>query len=333
MRVVRLPEPGIEKLSLTQEPDLTQPAPGEILVRIGASSLNFHDLAVVAGHIPVAANIVPLSDGAGTIVAVGEGVSEFKAGDRVVSTFFPGWSDGPVPRTMPKTIPGDNGDGFARDLVSAPAHGFTLAPQGYSDVEAATITCAGVTAWRCLVPAGQIKAGDTVLVMGSGGVSIYALQIAKAMGARVIATSSSDEKLARMVELGADEIINYREEPKWGSRAKALSGGGVDIVVEVGGAATMAQSIEATRNGGTISLIGVLAGVQGPVPTARIFTKQVNIAGISVGSRQHQRDLVRALETTGIRPIIGNRFPLEALQEAFAMQAAGGHFGKIGIEF
>lgn len=333
MRVIRLPEPGIEKLTLVEEPDLTQPAAGEILVRIGASSLNFHDLAVVSGQIPVAANIVPLSDGAGTVVAVGEGVAEFAVGDRVVSTFFPGWFDGRVPSSLPKTIPGDNKDGFARDLVSAPAHGFTRAPKGYSDLEAATITCAGVTAWRCLVPAGGLKAGDTVLVMGSGGVSIYALQIAKAMGARVIATSSSDEKLARMVELGADEVINYREEPKWGSRAKALSGGGVDIVVEVGGGSTMAQSIEATRSGGTISLIGVLAGVQGPVPTARIFSKQVNIAGISVGSRRHQLDLVSAIDATGIRPVIGNQFPLEELQAAFSMQSAGGHFGKIGIAF
>lgn len=332
MRVVRLPEPGIDKLRLAEEADLTQPAAGEILVKIGASSLNFHDLAVVMGQIPTDANIVPLSDDAGTVIAVGEGVREFAVGDRVVSTFFPGWTDGRVPSSLPKTIPGDGADGFARDLVAARADGFTLAPKGYSDLEAATVTCAGVTAWRCLVPAGGLKAGDTVLVMGSGGVSIYALQIAKAMGARVIATSSSDEKLARMVELGADETINYREEPKWGLRAKALSDGGVDIVVEVGGGATMAQSIEATRNGGTISLIGVLAGIQGPVPTARIFAKQVNVTGVSVGSRRHQLDLVRALETTGIRPVIGNRFPLEHLQDAFTMQKAGRHFGKIGIE-
>nr|WP_255325907.1 MULTISPECIES: NAD(P)-dependent alcohol dehydrogenase [unclassified Sphingobium] len=318
---------------MVQEAEPPAPATGEIVVRISASSLNYHDYGVVSGRIPTVSGIVPLSDGAGTVVAVGADVTEFAVGDHVVSTFFPDWIDGREPDARPSNVPGDGIDGFARDMVCAPWHAFTHAPRGFSHREAATITCAGVTAWRALVPKGQLKAGNTVLVMGSGGVSVYALQLAKAMGARVIATSSSDEKLERLRALGADEVINYRSDPAWGATANRLSGKGVDIVVETGGAATLEQSIAATRYGGTISLVGVLAGIQGPVPTARIFGKQLTIAGITVGSRRHQLDTVRALETTGIRPVIGNQFPLEELQSAFLLQEKGAHFGKIAIDF
>jgi NADPH:quinone reductase-like Zn-dependent oxidoreductase len=219
-------------------------------------------------------------------------------------------------------------------VVVRPATAFTHAPRGYSHAEAATLTTAGLTAWRALVVEGGIKPGDSVLVLGTGGVSIFALQLAKAMGAAVIATSSSDEKLVRCRELGADEVINYRNEPEWGKRVMQLTNGrGVDHVVEVGGPGTLAQSVRAARVGGHIALIGVLTGVGGDVPTALLMRKQQRLQGILVGSRRHQIDFVRALEVTKLKPVIDASFPLEKIADAFRLQQAGGHFGKIVLEF
>lgn len=255
--------------------------------------------------IPAADGRVPMSDGAGEIVAVGDDVYEFAVGDRVVSTFFPLWRDGELMAEMMGHVPGDSIDGFARDYVTAPVGAFARAPRGYSDAEAATLTCAGLTAWRALVVNGTIKSGDIVLVQGAGGVSIFALQFAKAAGAIVIATSSSDEKLERLKRLGADHLINYKAEPKWGEAARRLAGGrGVDHVVEIGGSGTMPQSIAATRVGGHIALIGVLAGISGEVPTASVMQGNQRIVGLTVGARRHQQDMFRAIEANGIRPII-----------------------------
>lgn len=333
MKTIVLKSPAsLDALAPSERAEPGAPGPGEIKVRLHASSLNFHDYAVCIGMIPTVDGRIPMSDGAGEVIAIGDGVSEFAVGDKVVSTFFPEWIDGRPPESAFRAVPGDGVDGYAREIVIARQTSFTKAPKGYSHVEAATLTCAGVTAWRALVVEGQLKAGDIVLTQGTGGVSIFALQIAKAMGCTVVATSSSDEKLERLKALGADILINYKHEPKWGASARKLTGG-VDHVVEIGGAGTMPEAISACRIGGHISVIGVLAGAAGPIPTVQIMARQLRVIGITVGSRRHQLDLVRAVEATGIRPVMDKTFPLEGIADAFRHQASGAHFGKIALAF
>jgi len=334
MKAIRLRRPGgLDQLELVTLPDPGQPGPGAIRVRLHASSLNYHDLAVVSGHMPADDGRIPMSDGAGVVEAVGPGVTEFVPGDHVVSTFFPTWLNGDPTIADFSTTPGDGVDGYAREVVVMPWTAFTRAPQGYSHAEAATLTTAGLTAWRALIVNGGLRAGDTVLVLGTGGVSIFALQYAKAMGATVIATSSSDEKLERARQLGADHLVNYRREENWGQRVLELTHGrGVDHVVEVGGPGTLAQSITATRVGGHIALIGILTGLGGPVPTVALMARQQRLQGLIVGSRQHQVDMVRAIEATGIKPVIEKSFALSDIAEAFSLQRSGGHFGKIVLE-
>ncbi|WP_121120023.1 zinc-dependent alcohol dehydrogenase family protein [Croceibacterium ferulae] len=335
MKVMALRSPaGLDRLILENKPDPGQPGPGEIRVALHGSSLNFHDLGVILGRMPAEDGRIPLADGAGVVESVGTGVSEFAPGDMVVSCFFPDWQDGmPTIGDFSRT-PGDGIDGFAREHVVLPATAFTRAPKGYDAVEAATITTAGLTAWRALVVDGKLKAGDTVLLLGTGGVSIWALQIAKLMGATVAITSSSGKKLERARELGADFLVNYREQQDWGSVVREWTGGrGVDHVVEVGGPGTLGQSIEAVRVGGHISLIGVLTGGAGEVPTAALMAKQARLQGLIVGSRREQQDFVRALDAGGIRPVVDRRFPLEQLAEAFRFEMSGEHFGKIGVEW
>lgn len=334
MQGIQLLSPtALDKLQLGEQPDPGAPGKGEIRVRIHASSLNFHDYLVAIGGLPTEAGRVPLSDGAGVVEAVGADVSDFKVGDHVVSCFFPTWMDGEPPVAGFSTTPGDGVDGYARQYVVRPATWFTLAPTGYSHAEAATLTTAGLTAWRGLVINGGLKAGDTVLTMGTGGVSIFALQIAKAMGATVISTSSSDAKLERLKALGADHTINYKQTPEWGSRVLELTNGrGVDHVVEVGGPATLAQSITAARIGGHISLIGVLTGLEGNAPILTMLAKQIRLHAFIVGSRSHQQAMVKALSNSPMRPVIDRSFPLAALADAFRHEESGQHFGKICIE-
>ena len=323
----------LDALAYVDINDALEPGPGEIRVELKASSLNYHDYAVVKGMIPSTEGRIPMSDGAGVVAAIGEGVSEFAVGDHVVSTFFPEWLDGSPPQTAFTRVPGDGIDGYAREAITAPTHWFTRAPAGYSHAEAATLTCAGLTAWRALFVDYALKPGDTVLVQGTGGVSIFALQFAKAAGATVIATSSSDEKLERVKALGADHLINYREVQAWGPKALEITGGrGVDCVVEIGGAGTLDQSMLATRVGGHVALIGVLAGFAGPVQTALLFSKNLTVQGLTVGSRKMQQDMIAAIEANGIRPEISDTFALENLADAFRHQESGGHFGKIAIE-
>ncbi|MDB5715845.1 MAG: NADPH:quinone oxidoreductase [Sphingomonadales bacterium] len=329
---VRLPA-TLDSLALVDLADPGAPGPGEIRVRIRASSLNYHDYAVVTGMIAAADNRVPMSDGAGDVVAVGAGVSEFAVGDAVVSTFFPNWIDGERRGSGFDTVPGDGIDGYAREEVVIPASYFTHVPKGYSHAEAATLTCAGVTAWRALVVDGALKAGDIVLVQGTGGVSIFALQIAKAMGATVVATSSSDEKLERLRALGADHLINYRTHEKWGKAVLEATGGvGVDHVVEIGGAGTLDQSMIAARSGGHVAMIGILSGYRSPITTATLMQKELRVQGLTVGSRRHQLDLIAAIDATGIRPVLDRAFPLADLAGAFRHQESGTHFGKITVE-
>ncbi len=334
LNAIRLKKPGgLDSLWLDTLADPGAPGPGQIRVALAASSLNYHDYAVVMGMIPSADGRIPMSDGAGTVEAVGEGVSQFKAGDLVVSTFFTDWNDGHPPATAFKTVPGDGIDGYARSAVVAAQNWFTRAPAGYSAAEAATLTCAGLTAWRALFVDGECRPGSTVLVQGSGGVSVFALQFAKAAGARVIATSSSDAKLERLKAMGADHLINYKETPAWGVKARELTGGvGVDTVVEIGGAGTLDQSMAATRVGGHVALIGVLAGYAGPVSTVMLMGKNLRVQGLTVGSRAQQQAMIAGIEANGIKPVISDHFALANLADAFRHQASGAHFGKIVVD-
>lgn len=322
------PPGGLDRL-VPGTAETRPPGPAEITVRIHASSLNYHDFGVVSRGVgPV--RRIPMSDGAGVVTEVGAGVKEFSAGDHVVSTFFPTWLDGEPSLSDFATVPGDGIDGFARETVTLPVTAFTHAPAAYSHAEAATLTTAGLTAWRALFVDGALKPGETVLILGTGGVSVFALQFAKAAGATVIATSGSGDKLARLRSLGADHVINYRDDPRWGHTVLTLTGGaGVDHVIEVGGAATLEQSVTAVRTGGHVAIIGVLSGADSPFNVRQILRKQLRITGLLVGSRRHQLDMVRALDATGIRPIIDRHFPLDEIADAFRYQAVQRHFGKI----
>jgi NADPH:quinone reductase-like Zn-dependent oxidoreductase len=334
MKALSLRKPGgLEALAYVEMADPGAPGPGEIRVRIRASSLNYHDLGVVSGRMPTADGRIPLSDGAGTIEAVGSGVGEFTAGDTVVSCFFPNWQDGEPAIADFSGTPGDGIDGYAREVVVAPAGFFTRAPKGYSAGEAATLTTAGLTAWRALIVDGALKPGDVVLTLGTGGVSIFALQIAKAIGASVIITSSSEEKLERARQLGADHTINYRKTERWAAAVLDITGGrGADHVVELGGAGTLPQSIEACRVGGHIALIGTVGGRAGEIPTGLLMRRQQRLQGLIVGSRKHQGEFCRALEVLTFRPVIDRTFPLAETAEAFRYEMSARHFGKICLE-
>jgi NADPH:quinone reductase-like Zn-dependent oxidoreductase len=335
MKTAKVTSPGgLDRLELVDTRDPGAPGPGEIRVRLHACSLNYHDYLVVSGKLPTEDGRIPMSDGAGVVEAVGAGVTDFAPGDHVVSCFFPTWQDGPPTIGDFSQTPGDGIDGYAREIVVRPASWFTRSPNGYSHTEAATLPTAALTAWRALVVNGSLKAGDTVLVLGIGGVSSFALKLAKAMGAYVIATGSSDEKLERARALGADHVINYKAHPDWGERARTWTGGrGVDHVIEVGGPATLAQSIAALRVGGHIAMIGVLTGVGGEVPISAVIAKQARLQALVVGSRRHQIEFVRGIEATGLRPIIDRSFALDAMRDAFRYQESGAHFGKICLEF
>lgn len=333
MKVAALKKPGGLDNIVIEERDRPEPGPGELLVKVMASSLNYHDYVVALGGIPAEDGRILMSDGAGQVVAVGDGVPGWSAGDAALSVFFPNWHDGRGFDRNRLGVPGDHADGFAAEYVAAPASSFTKAPKDFSMAEAATLPCAALTAWRGLFVAADCKPGDVVLVQGSGGVSIFALQFAKAAGATVIATSSSDEKLERLTALGADHVINYKDNPKWGRAALEWTGGrGVDHVVEIGGPGTLTQSIHACRSGAHIALIGVLTGVSGEVPTALFFSKNLVMTGITVGSHADQRAMIAAIEANDIKPVLDQHFPLDNLADAFRHQAAQKHFGKIIID-
>ena len=333
MQAISVKAPGgLDQLQLADiEP--RAPGPGEIQVEMKASSLNFHDYLVVTGLIPVDDGRIPLSDGAGVVTATGDGVRQFDVGDRVLSYFFPHWGDGGPTAARIGGIPGDNVDGFAARTVTMPAGAFSRMPANLDFAEAATLTCAGLTAWRAVMVETRLRPGNWVLVQGSGGVSVFALQFARMIGCRVIATSSSEDKLARLQALGAEQLVNYRETPDWGDRVLELTGGhGADLVVEVGGSGTVAQSVRAVAFDGCISMIGVLSGFSGEVPTAELFQKNARIHGITVGSQRHQQDMIEAVEANGLQPVIDSRYPLEQLADAFRHQESQRHFGKICID-
>lgn len=316
-----------------EETEDPRPGCGQVLVRIRAVSLNYRDLLMVSGNYSrnLKLPLVPLSDGAGEVVEVGEGVTRWKGGDRVIPTFFQDWPAGRLTPEVAALALGGACDGVLREYALFDQQGLVALPPHLSFEEGATLPCAGVTAWNCL-QSGGVSCGDTVLVLGSGGVSTFALRFARAAGARVIATSGSEAKGARLMEMGASDVINYRLEPAWEKRVLELTGGrGVDIVVEVGGAGTLPQSIRATRMGGHISLIGVLAGQRGEVNPLPAVMKGVRIQGIYVGSREMFEAMNRAIALHDIRPVIDSVFPFTEVHQAFRHLESGAHIGKVVI--
>jgi NADPH:quinone reductase-like Zn-dependent oxidoreductase len=333
MKAIRLMEPAsLDNLRLGDAAE-AEPGAGEIKVRVRAAALNFRDILVATGVFPAPAGLIPLSDAAGEVVAVGTGVAEFAPGDHVVSTFHPKWLDGHKDRFELDNTPGGPADGFACEYAVRPATHFTRAPRGLDAVEAATLTCAGVTAWRALMTDGPVKPGDRVLVQGTGGVSVFALQFAKAAGATVIALSSSAAKLDRLRALGADHVINYREVEAWGQAVLDLTGGlGVEHVVEVAGPSSIAQSFVAARTAGHVAIIGAVGGFAvDTMPFAVVQAKRLRLQAVTVGSRRDQTDMIRAIDAAGIRPVIDSVYPLADLADAFRHLQSGGHFGKVCI--
>jgi len=335
MKAIQYRSPGgLSKLDIVETDDPGPPAANEVRVRMHASSLNRHDYNVALGVLPVEDERILMSDGAGIVEAVGIGVTDFAVGDHVVSTFFPDWQQGDAPLATFARTPGDGLDGYGVETVVRPTHWFTRMPRDWSFTEAATLPTAGLTAWRALTVEGQLKAGQEVLVIGTGGVSIFALQLAKQMGARVIVTSSSDEKLERARGLGADFGVNYRRNEDWCEVVlEHTKGRGVDLVVETSGPGTLPQSMKATRIGGHIVLVGVLTGIAGHVPTAALMGRQQTLHGITVGSTAHQREMIRALNAMDLRPVIDATYPFARIVEAFQFQESGRHFGKVCIEY
>ena len=321
---------GIDSLKPVERPEPV-PGAGQVLLRMRAWSLNYRDLLMVTGFYNPKLRLpfTPLSDGVGEVVAVGAGVTRVKAGDRVAGIFMQQWLDGEITEAKGRSALGGAIDGVFAEQVVLDAESVVHVPPHLSDEEAATLPCAAVTAWRALVTEGRLKAGDTVLIQGTGGVSLFALQFARAHGARVIATSSSDAKLARARELGAEGTINYRTTADWGQRVRELTGGtGVDHVVEVGGAGTFAQSMAAVRMGGRISLIGVLSGA-GQVNPTPILMKSVCVQGIFVGSRAMFEEMNRAISDHQMRPVVDRVFAFEELRDALRHLESAAHFGKI----
>ena len=332
MKAMRIHRTGdLDGLQREELPE-PRPGPGQVRVRIRAASLNFRDLLIVKGsysrNLPLP--LVPLSDGAGEVVEVGPGVTRFAVGARVAGIFMQTWIDGALTDAKGKSALGGAIDGVLAEQVVLHEDGLVAVPEHLSFEEAATLPCAGVTAWNGLIEAG-LKAGDTVLTLGTGGVSLFALQFARLAGARVIATSSSDDKLARAKQLGAVEGINYKTTPEWDKTVREMTGGvGVDHVVEVGGAGTLPRSLKAVRAGGHVALIGVLSG-GGEVNPTPVLIKAVRLQGVYVGSRAMFEAMNRAVSEHRLRPVIDKVFPFEEAVAAYRHLESGAHFGKVVI--
>jgi NADPH:quinone reductase-like Zn-dependent oxidoreductase len=326
-------KPGFDALVMTER---QAPALGawDVRVRVRAMSLNYRDLLLAKGAGQgISSPRVPGSDGAGEVIEVGNEVTRWQVGDRVMANFFPHWLDGELSDAHHASALGGYGaDGMLCEEVVLPEHSWVRVPASYSFEEAATLPCAGLTAWQALFEVTSLKPGETVLLQGSGGVSVFALQLAKAVGARVWMTSSSAKKAARLRELGAEEVIDYRAEPKWGERAKSLSGGrGVDLVVDVGGQATFDQSAAALRYGGRMSMLGVLTGARGEVNLHAVFHRRQTVHGLYVGSVSMFERFVAALASTGVRPVIDRVFAFKDARLAYEHLASAQHFGKVVV--
>jgi NADPH:quinone reductase-like Zn-dependent oxidoreductase len=327
---------GIDHLVVSESPPETLTY-GQVRVKMHAASLNYRDLMIVKGeynpNLRQPTGLIPLSDGAGEVIELGEGVKRFQIGDRVAGLFFQNWLAGECDEQKAKSALAGSIDGVLTTYKVFPEDGLIALPPYLSYEEGATLPCAALTAWNGLIFSNGLKAGDSVLIQGTGGVSIFALQFAKISGAKIILTSSSDEKLARGEQMGADHLINYKKEPKWESKVKELTAGkGVDHVVEVGGAGTLPKSLQAVRIGGKIALIGVLSGRTGEVNPIPLLMKNVRIQGIYVGSKEMFENMNSALSLHQVRPVIDRVFPFAETKQAFSYLESGSHFGKIVIK-
>ena len=334
MRCYRFAAFGLDNLECVDVP-VPDPGAGEVRVEVRATSLNYRDLLIVEGHYDphLALPATPLSDGAGVVTAVGPGVTGLAVGDRVMSHFVADWQDGPYRGEYLASTLGCPGPGLAAEQVVLPAKAVLPIPERFDFVQASTLPIAALTAWSALVTEGRVAPGDTVLTLGTGGVSIFALQLGTALGARVIITSSSDEKLDRARTLGAAQTINYASTPAWEKAVLSLTDRrGVDLVVETGGAGTLSQSLRATRAAGVVGMLGALTGLRAEIDIAPILMKRIRVAGIMVDSKAAFADLVRFLDNSTIEPVIDARFPFDDLRGAFTHLRAGRHFGKIVIE-
>ena len=335
MRAYQIPKGGAG-IELVVEVERPNPKPGhrQVLVKVKACSLNFRDLGIVRGtyRVPVRENVIPLSDGAGEVVEIGPGVLRVKVGDRVAGNFFQRWPGGESSAEVHGSALGGGIDGMLADYALLEEDGVVKIPPHLSFEEGAALPCAGVTAWHAMMEHAKLKAGDTILLQGTGGVSIFGLLFAHAMGIRAIITSSSDDKLARAKKLGAAFGINYKTSPDWDKAAMEFTGGvGVDHVIEVGGAATLTRSFHAIRVGGRVSMIGGLSGGATELNPGLIFSRRANVQGISVGSTQMFLAMNRAIEVNAIKPVIDKVFAFADAQAAYKHMASGAHFGKIVI--
>jgi NADPH:quinone reductase-like Zn-dependent oxidoreductase len=327
---------GLDRVLVEDRPDPPPPGPGEALVRMTAASLNFRDLIVCLGAYGAGLKtpLIPFSDGCGVVEALGPGTSGLAVGDRVCTLFFQGWACGPPTPEKLATALGGPLAGCARELAVFPAAGLVKVPGGLSDLEAATLPCAALTAWRALFEDARLAPGDVVVLQGTGGVSIFGLQFAKAAGLTTVITSSAEDKLERALALGADHGINYALTPEWSREVRRLTNGrGADFVMEVGGAKTLNESLRAVRVGGHVAVVGVLSGPAETLSIPMMIGTSATLRGLSVGSREMFDAMARALQTHAIRPVIGKVFPFAAARAALDLMAAGGHFGKIVLEF
>lgn len=333
MRAYQLAQFGLDSLSI-QEKQLPPLTPYDVRIKVRAVSLNYRDLLLIKGlynkNLPFP--LIPCSDGVGDVIEIGESVTRVQVGERVAASFLQGWLAGEPDEHSARTDLGCSIDGMLAESKVLHEDGLVKIPEYLSYEEAATLPCAALTAWNALIATGKIKAGDTVLTMGTGGVSIFAIQFAKMSGARVIVTSSSDEKLAKLKQFGVTETINYKTNPEWGKAALKLTHGhGVDHIIELGGAATLAQSTRAVRIGGTISLIGILAGGGAEFNPVSILMKHIRLQGIFVGSREMFEAMNKALSLHNIKPVVDKVFSFEEAHQALEFMEAGAHFGKIVI--
>jgi NADPH:quinone reductase-like Zn-dependent oxidoreductase len=335
MKQFEIAEFGIDRLQLNEAAEIPRPGPGQVLVKMTAASLNFRDLRVVQGSYNprLKRPMRPLSDGVGIVEEAGPGTERWKKGDRVAGIFMQKWIDGPITREKWNTALGGGIQGVLAEYVLFPEDGLVAVPTSLSDEEGACLPCAAVTAWHALFENEPAVPGQTVLIQGTGGVSVFALQFAKAAGLRAIVTSSSDEKLERVRAMGAAETINYKKTPDWEEAARKLTGVGVDNVVEVGGSDTMPRSLKAVRMGGMVSVIGILSGVEATVAPTGILMNSIRVQGIYVGSRWMFERMNRAISFHNIKPVIDRVFPWIDFPDALRYMEKGQHFGKISLRF
>lgn len=332
MKTYRLTGISLDSLVCRNE-DRAPPAVGEVQVGMQAVAINYRDVGVVAGVYPAIADLIPISDGSGTIVAVGEGVEDFTVGDEILSCFYENWQGGAGTPENHRRSFGSERDGMLAERVNLPVSGIVRKPSSLSHAEAATLTCAGLTAWTALFTEAGLQPGQHVVVQGTGGVSVFALQFAKMMGATVTVLSSSDEKLVRAKALGADHLVNYRTTPEWSAAVVDFTEGqGADVVIEVGGPATFAHAQACLRMDGTIAIVGLLSGIEAPLSIPLAITRRARIHGVTVGHREDMLAMVRAIDMHGIKPVIDRSYDFANARQAYEDLPSGTHFGKLVID-